>query len=344
MNELETGYTKVPNEILEALSRMNVPGEVGRILHVIIRKTMGWNKIDDQISLGQFSKMTGLKRQNVVRAISKAYSHGLIHKNEGGIYSLNINVTEWMPFQRAAYLIQADDMLSGRITPVIHMENTGDIQPDNELVSVRIHTKDTKETITKETHTKEMEIALRGARRPLQTFKDTKPITTPGPITPAPYETYLTRVTTAPSRPAGLAEALQCIHPVLATKDFRSLCGLMGTYLNRLNGNHEYLMQLIWKTASERPADPVAYIGGAIRNTKNHGLPMINRQVTRDPDRYTNGKYGHIVMTNADRYRVTDRETGETWEGYANTPEHAARRAGNWNLADCEIEKDGRKL
>jgi len=57
----ENGYTPIANEIMEALCRIRIPGEERQVLDCILRKTYGWNKCEDAISLTQFMEMTGLK-------------------------------------------------------------------------------------------------------------------------------------------------------------------------------------------------------------------------------------------------------------------------------------------
>ena len=54
----ENGYTAIANEIMEALCRHRIPGEDRQVLDVIFRKTYGFNKIEDYISLSQFVDMT----------------------------------------------------------------------------------------------------------------------------------------------------------------------------------------------------------------------------------------------------------------------------------------------
>ena len=58
--QLEDGYTQISNELLEALCWMNLSPYEWRVLLWILRKTYGWKKKTDWISLSQFSKETGL--------------------------------------------------------------------------------------------------------------------------------------------------------------------------------------------------------------------------------------------------------------------------------------------
>lgn len=133
--QLEGGYTRLANEILEALCRYRIRGEEMQCLLTVIRKTYGYGKKVDAISLSQFAAMTGLKRPNVVRALNGLLSKkilAVIKKDTTSIsnYSLNKDYSGW------AAVIKKDT------TPLAASINT-----DKALLSEKIHT---KETLTKE--------------------------------------------------------------------------------------------------------------------------------------------------------------------------------------------------
>jgi phage replication O-like protein O len=67
--QAENGHVDIANEIVEALGRYRIPGEAMQCLWVVFRKTYGWKKTEDEISLSQFSAMTGLSRSSTVRAV-----------------------------------------------------------------------------------------------------------------------------------------------------------------------------------------------------------------------------------------------------------------------------------
>jgi phage replication O-like protein O len=63
-----SGFTMVPDEILDThLSKLS--GSQLKVLLLIIRKTKGWQKKRDQISMSQFMEGTGLTRASVNLAI-----------------------------------------------------------------------------------------------------------------------------------------------------------------------------------------------------------------------------------------------------------------------------------
>ncbi len=71
----ENGHVDIANEIMEALAGIRISGEEWQCLCVIFRKTYGWHKKEDWISLSQFNLLTKLKKPNIFRAIKKLYSY-----------------------------------------------------------------------------------------------------------------------------------------------------------------------------------------------------------------------------------------------------------------------------
>ena len=89
--QIENGYTPIANEIMDALARTRIPGEVRQVLDYIFRKTYGWNKKEDVIPMSQFVKSTGLKKPNICRALSKLITMCIIKKdNRNGNIAINI--------------------------------------------------------------------------------------------------------------------------------------------------------------------------------------------------------------------------------------------------------------
>lgn len=143
----ENRYTQIPNEIMEAFARININGEAMRILLIIIRKTYGFHKRWDYISLSQFAASSGLKKPNIVRAINKLKELNLIiiETDNDGLpkYRLNKDFESWKPLSKPITLSKPIIKLSEPITEIIEM--------DNDPLSKPITTKEntTKETITK---------------------------------------------------------------------------------------------------------------------------------------------------------------------------------------------------
>lgn len=82
--QAEDGHVDIANQIVEALARTRLSGEEIQCLWVIFRKTYGWKKTEDIISLSQFTEMTGLKKQHVHRALLKLSSKKVIAITKNG--------------------------------------------------------------------------------------------------------------------------------------------------------------------------------------------------------------------------------------------------------------------
>ena len=82
-------YTQVPNEVFDHLLPDMDETEL-RVTLVAIRKTLGWHKVRDAISLSTFVELTGLSRQGVLDGIEKAKSRGTLVEVGKGKRGINI--------------------------------------------------------------------------------------------------------------------------------------------------------------------------------------------------------------------------------------------------------------
>jgi phage replication O-like protein O len=87
--QIENGYTKIANEIMDALCRFHPGGAEGQVLWSIIRKTYGWNKKADKISIKQLSELTGLSRRTIIYAIQNLEAKNMIIVQRGKTGLLN---------------------------------------------------------------------------------------------------------------------------------------------------------------------------------------------------------------------------------------------------------------
>jgi phage replication O-like protein O len=97
----ENGYVPIANEIFDAFSRYRIPGEARQILDAVIRKTYGWQKSEDEISLTQFQNLTGLSRSSVARAINWLVTKKLLVRYKevtsfSNKYRFNKNFDTWV--------------------------------------------------------------------------------------------------------------------------------------------------------------------------------------------------------------------------------------------------------
>lgn len=85
-------YTQIPNALLDDLLHVMSNSEL-RVVLVIARKTFGWQKKSDRISISQIAKMAKMSRQGVINGIEQGMERGIIKRRKSGqnyYYSLNI--------------------------------------------------------------------------------------------------------------------------------------------------------------------------------------------------------------------------------------------------------------
>jgi phage replication O-like protein O len=92
----ENGFTPIANEILEKVVNTALLGAEFRIVLLILRKTYGFRKKSDWISLTQFEKGTGLSRPTVVKSLKTLVLRKIIIKLENKNYFFNKNWEEWV--------------------------------------------------------------------------------------------------------------------------------------------------------------------------------------------------------------------------------------------------------
>ena len=82
----------MPNAVIDELLP-DLTGAELKCYLVVIRKTKGWNKESDNISISQFMKATGLSNSAVIKACESLVQYGLLVKENGarntGVYAVN---------------------------------------------------------------------------------------------------------------------------------------------------------------------------------------------------------------------------------------------------------------
>jgi phage replication O-like protein O len=93
--QIENGYTKVANELLEALARINLDPYENRVLLFIIRKTYGWHKKMDWISLSQIAMGTGIRKSHISRTINSLEERNLVIRGSNKHIGLQKDYERW---------------------------------------------------------------------------------------------------------------------------------------------------------------------------------------------------------------------------------------------------------
>ena len=152
--QCEDGYTRIANETIDnGLARVNLSPCEYRILWTLWRKTYGFGKTEDTISLTQFEKYTGMERRNVKRTINTLVSKNIILEEKKGYintYGFNKNYESWRIPPNIQTSVNRDTTLDDK-TSVSRDTTLVSVQTP-ELVSGLTHTKE-KRNYTKEIHT-----------------------------------------------------------------------------------------------------------------------------------------------------------------------------------------------
>ena len=101
--QCENGYAKLANELLEALSHTQLSGYQTRCLFFLIRKTYGWEKKSDTISLSQWCQGTGLSKAHVCHALGQLKERNIVAKI-GNEFSFVKDYTRWRALPKSATL------------------------------------------------------------------------------------------------------------------------------------------------------------------------------------------------------------------------------------------------
>ena len=139
---LEPNYTQIPNVILDDLMHDMTESEL-RVVLAICRKTFGWQKIRDRLSISQLMELTGMSNNGVLNGLTAGIKRGIIKREargQGFIYELIIQTEEKNSHKKPVNLV---------IEP-INVVNRLDTKPVNE---VNIQKKEFKQTIKKKEDT-----------------------------------------------------------------------------------------------------------------------------------------------------------------------------------------------
>ena len=139
-------FTPVPSETLERLAAAGLTGREFRIILVVWRKTWGWSKEKDRISMSQFARATGIERRNCHVLVSGLIKRKIIKKivvtngdKKTINYQFNNIYSEWKPLlpvatkaKRKVVAIRNND-LSPLVTTILSPSITHTIDIDKTL-------------------------------------------------------------------------------------------------------------------------------------------------------------------------------------------------------------------
>lgn len=92
--DIDDGYTRFANELLEAIASADLTARQLKVMLAYVRKTYGFNKKTDRIADEQIAQLTGLSRQNVNKAKKELISMNCLFM-DGNQIGVNKEVSAW---------------------------------------------------------------------------------------------------------------------------------------------------------------------------------------------------------------------------------------------------------
>ena len=103
--QLENGYVRIATELFDALIRTPIGNANSQVFYSVIRKTYGYQKKSDDISISQIIEMTGLSRRMVMYTLQNLEAKRMIiikrkrgrgNINEINHICINKNYNQWV--------------------------------------------------------------------------------------------------------------------------------------------------------------------------------------------------------------------------------------------------------
>lgn len=91
----EGNYSRIPNEILEAVYKQEFTINQYKVFWFILKKTMGWEKDRAIISLKMFAENINLRQDVICRTLSELQKRRIIGKTAKNIYEIQIDTDKW---------------------------------------------------------------------------------------------------------------------------------------------------------------------------------------------------------------------------------------------------------
>ncbi len=100
--QLENGYTRISNEILEVLATTNLNGTQRRILDIVFRQTYGYQRKEHDLSITFIAKATNIHKKQIQRELTALIERKIITVvsgatfNKSRVIAFNKNYNEWL--------------------------------------------------------------------------------------------------------------------------------------------------------------------------------------------------------------------------------------------------------
>ncbi|EPY5356927.1 replication protein [Klebsiella quasipneumoniae] len=145
--DLDDGFTRIANELLEAVMRAGLSQHQLLVFMAVMRKTYGFNKKSDWVSNEQLSELTGILPHKCSAAKSVLVKRGILTQT-GRVIGINKTVSEWSSLpvkgtEKKPYLKKVTLPESGKKS----LPESGNAYYQNQVNTKDKHTKDNKDNI-----------------------------------------------------------------------------------------------------------------------------------------------------------------------------------------------------
>ncbi|ENH5739859.1 replication protein [Escherichia coli] len=145
--DLDDGFTRIANELLEAVMRAGLSQHQLLVFMAVMRKTYGFNKKSDWVSNEQLSELTGILPHKCSAAKSVLVKRGILTQT-GRVIGINKTVSEWSSLpvkgtEKRPYLKKVTLPESGKKS----LPESGNAYCPNQVNTKDKHTKDNKDNI-----------------------------------------------------------------------------------------------------------------------------------------------------------------------------------------------------
>ena len=145
--DLDDGFTRIANELLEAVMRAGLSQHQLLVFMAVMRKTYGFNKKSDWVSNEQLSELTGILPHKCSAAKSVLVKRGILTQT-GRVIGINKTVSEWSSLpvkgtEKEPYLKKVTLPESGKKS----LPESGNAYYPNQVNTKDKHTKDNKDNI-----------------------------------------------------------------------------------------------------------------------------------------------------------------------------------------------------
>ncbi|KYL45810.1 replication protein [Klebsiella pneumoniae] len=145
--DLDDGFTRIANELLEAVMRAGLSQHQLLVFMAVMRKTYGFNKKSDWVSNEQLSELTGILPHKCSAAKSVLVKRGILTQT-GRVIGINKTVSEWSSLpvkgtEKKTYLKKVTLPESGKKS----LPESGNAYYPNKVNTKDKHTKDNKDNI-----------------------------------------------------------------------------------------------------------------------------------------------------------------------------------------------------